>query len=102
MNGWNAGIVKMISYQKSTKIRTPYRYNMDIQSLRAGFTEGGGDIIALVENGGELQWNLVDLELCDKRIIQNFCHAAIGSLTTSALAALLNIYTRPRYYPSSF
>ena len=31
-------------------------------------------VTALVENGGELQWNLVDLELCDKRIVQNFCY----------------------------
>ena len=59
-------------------------------------------VMALVENGGELQWNLVDLESRDKRIIQNFCHAAIGSLTTSALAALLNICTRLRYHLFSF
>ena len=29
----------------------PYKYNMDIQSLRAGFFKGGGNITALVENG---------------------------------------------------
>src|SRR6266571_7075014 len=52
MNGWNAGIIKTISYQKSTKTRTPHRYNTNIQSLRAGFTEGGGDVTALAENGG--------------------------------------------------
>jgi len=27
----------------------PYRRNMDIQSLRAGFTKGGGDVTALAE-----------------------------------------------------
>ena len=29
----------------------PYRYNTDIQSLRAGFFKGGGNITALTENG---------------------------------------------------
>jgi len=46
--------VKTISYQKSTKTRTPYRHNMDIQSLKASFTEKRGNVTALVENGGEL------------------------------------------------
>ena len=49
MNGWNAGIIKIISYQKNIKTRTPYRYNIDIQSLTAGFFGGGGNIIALVK-----------------------------------------------------
>ena len=31
----------MISYWKSIKIKTPYSYNTDIQSLRAGFFGGG-------------------------------------------------------------
>ena len=52
-----------------------------------------------MELGGELRWNSVDLGSRDKGIVQKtsaiFCHAAIGSLATSALAALLNIYTRP-------
>jgi hypothetical protein len=51
MNGWNAGIMKMISYQKSIKIKTPYSYNTDVQSLRAGFFRGGGNVTALAENG---------------------------------------------------
>jgi hypothetical protein len=51
MNGWNASIMKMISYQKSIKIRTPYSYNIDVQSLRAGFFGGGGNVTALAENG---------------------------------------------------
>ena len=29
----------------------PYSYNTDIQSLRAGFFRGGGNITVLVENG---------------------------------------------------
>ena len=33
--------MKIISYQKSIKIRMSYRCNMDIQSLRAGFFRGG-------------------------------------------------------------
>jgi hypothetical protein len=41
----------MISYWKSIKIRTPYGYNMDVQSLRAGFFGGGGNVMALAENG---------------------------------------------------
>ena len=28
-----------------------YRYNTDIQSLRAGFFRGGGNVAALTENG---------------------------------------------------
>jgi hypothetical protein len=36
--------MKIISYQKSIKIRTPYGYNTDIQSLRAGFFGGGGNV----------------------------------------------------------
>ena len=31
----------MISYQKSIKIKTPYRYNTDMQSLKAGFFRRG-------------------------------------------------------------
>jgi hypothetical protein len=50
MNGWNAGIMKMISYWKSIKIKMPYGYNTDIQSLRAGFFGGGGNVTALAEN----------------------------------------------------
>jgi len=42
----------MISYLLSIKIRILYKYNTDIQSLRAGFFGGGGNVIALVENGG--------------------------------------------------
>ena len=41
----------MISYRKSIKIRTPYGYNTDVQSLRAGFFGGGGNVMALAENG---------------------------------------------------
>ena len=52
MNKWNTGIMQMISYQKNIKIRMPHKYNMDIQSLRASFTKRGGDVMALVENGG--------------------------------------------------
>src|SRR6266705_6884545 len=78
----------MISYQKSIKTRTPHKYNMDIQSLRAGFTEGGGDVTALVENGGTWwAWSYVTKGSYKTSAI--FCHAAIGSLATSALAALL-------------
>jgi len=34
---------------------------MDIQSLRVGFFGGGGNITALVENGGSWQtWIMVD------------------------------------------
>ena len=51
MNGWNAGIIKMISYWKSIKIKMPYGYNTDIQSLRAGFFRRGGNVMALAENG---------------------------------------------------
>ena len=51
MNGWNAGIMKIISYRKSIKIRTPHGYNTDVQSLRAGFFGEGGNITALAENG---------------------------------------------------
>jgi hypothetical protein len=29
----------------------PYGYNIDIQSLRAGFFKGGGNVTALAENG---------------------------------------------------
>jgi hypothetical protein len=43
--------MKIISYWKSIKIRTPYSYNMDVQSLRAGFFGGGGNVTALAENG---------------------------------------------------
>ena len=42
----------MTSYWKSITIKMPHRYNTDIQSLRAGFIEGGGNVIAQVENGG--------------------------------------------------
>src|SRR6266700_5572469 len=41
---------------------------------------------------GGKRWNLVGLESRDKRIVQNsaiFCHVAIGSPATSALAAFL-------------
>ena len=67
----------------------PHGYNTDIQSLRAGFTKGGGNVMAQVENSGKLQWNLMDLEL--HNILSNsakFCHTTIGLLITSALAAL--------------
>ena len=43
--------MKIISYQKSIKIKMPYRSNTDIQSLRAGFFGGGGTVTALAENG---------------------------------------------------
>ena len=43
--------MKIISYWKSIKIRMPYGYNTDIQSLRAGFCGGGGNVTALAENG---------------------------------------------------
>jgi hypothetical protein len=33
--------MKIISYRRSIKIRTPYGYNTDIQSLRVGFYGGG-------------------------------------------------------------
>src|SRR6266568_2532891 len=88
MNGWNAGIVKTTSYQKSTKIRTPYKYNTDIQSLGAGFTEGGGDITALAENGGTW-WAWSHMTKGSYKTSAIFCHVAIGSLATSALAAFL-------------
>jgi len=42
----------MISYLLSIQIRIPYGYDTDIQSLRAGFFGGGGNVTALVENGG--------------------------------------------------
>jgi hypothetical protein len=41
----------MISYWKSIKIKIPHSYNTDVQSLRAGFFKGGGNITALAENG---------------------------------------------------
>jgi hypothetical protein len=41
----------MISYQKSIKIKTPHSYNTDVQSLKAGFFKGGGNVTALAENG---------------------------------------------------
>src|SRR6266704_5333936 len=88
MNRWNAGIVKTISYQKSIKIRTPYRYNTNIQSLRAGFTEGGGDVTALAENGGT-RWAWSHVTKGSYKTSAIFCHVAIGSLATSALAAFL-------------
>jgi hypothetical protein len=43
--------MKIISYWKSIKIRTLYGYNTDVQSLRAGFFGGGGNVTALAENG---------------------------------------------------
>jgi hypothetical protein len=43
--------MKIISYQKSIKIKTPHSYNTDVQSLRAGFFGGGGNVTALAENG---------------------------------------------------
>ena len=43
------------------KIKTPYGHNTDIQSLRAGFCGGGGNVTALVENGG-LWWIMVDVD----------------------------------------
>ena len=43
--------MKIISYQKSIKIKTPHGYNTDIQSLRAGFFKRGGNVTALAENG---------------------------------------------------
>jgi len=42
----------MISYLLSINIRIPHKHNTDIQSLRAGFFGGGGNVTALVENGG--------------------------------------------------
>ena len=47
----------------------PHRYNIDSQSLKAGFTKRGDNITALVELSRELQWNSVDLKSHDKRII---------------------------------
>ena len=45
------------------KIKTPYRHNTDIQSLRAGFCGGGGNVTALVENGGLWwTWIMVDVD----------------------------------------
>src|SRR6266704_1089358 len=88
MNRWNTGIVKIISYQKSTKTRTPHKYNTDIQSLRAGFTKGGGDITALAENGGTW-WAWSHMTKGSYKTSAIFCHVAIGSLATSALAAFL-------------
>src|SRR6266436_4956665 len=88
MNGWNAGIVKTTSHQKSTKTRTPHRYNTNIQSLRAGFTEGGGDVTALAENGGT-RWAWSHVTKGSYKTSAIFCHVAIGSLATSAWAAFL-------------
>src|SRR6266571_4740442 len=66
----------------------PHRHNTDIQSLRASFTKGGGDVTALVKNGGTWwAWSHVTKGLYKTSAI--FCHIAIGSLATSALSALL-------------
>src|SRR6266581_4730189 len=84
----NVNTVKTINYQMSTKTRTPYRYNIDIQSLRAGFTKRGGDVTALLENSGTWwAWSHMTKGLYKTSAI--FCHVAIGSLATSALAAFL-------------
>ena len=57
----SAGIAKIIGCLLSIKTRIPHRYNMDIQSLRVGFFGGGGNVTALVENGGSWQtWIIVD------------------------------------------
>src|SRR6266568_2768952 len=61
---------------------------MDIQSLRAGFTEGGGDVIALAENGGTW-WAWSHVTKGSYKTSAIFCYVAIGSLAASALAALL-------------
>src|SRR6266568_5513511 len=61
---------------------------MDIQSLRASFTKRGGDITALVENGGTW-WAWSHVTKGSYKTSAIFCHAAIGSLAISALAALL-------------
>jgi len=53
--------VKTIGCLLSIKTRIPHGHNTDIQSLRAGFFGGGGNVTALVENGGSLQtWIIVD------------------------------------------
>jgi hypothetical protein len=45
------------------RIKTPYGHNTDIQSLRAGFCGGGGNVTALVENGGLWwTWIIVDVD----------------------------------------
>ena len=45
------------------KIKTPHGHNTDIQSLRAGFCGGGGNVTALVENGGLWwTWIMVDVD----------------------------------------
>ena len=51
INRWNTSIIRIIGYQKSIKIKTPYGHNTDIQSLRAGFCGGGGNIMELAEGG---------------------------------------------------
>ena len=49
--------MKIISYQKSIKTRTPYGHSTDIQSLRTGFCGGGGNVTALAELGGRTWQN---------------------------------------------
>ena len=66
----------------------PYRYNTDIQSLRTGCIKRGGDITALVENGGTW-WAWSHITKGSYKTSAIFCHAAIGSLAISALATLL-------------
>ena len=100
--------MRIISYWKNIKIRTPHRYSMDIQSLRAGFSRGGGNVtaqancprlpqiahvMAQVENGGKLRWNSVGWSHVTKGIV--------GSLATSALAAFL-IFEQPTAPPVFF
>ena len=56
----------------------------------------------LVESYGGTQWTWDHVTKRSYKTSSIFCHAAIGSLATSALAALLSICTRPQHYPSSF
>jgi len=53
--------VKTIGCLLSIKTRIPHGHNIDIQSLRAGFFRGVGNVTALVENGRSWQtWIIVD------------------------------------------
>ena len=50
-------------------MRTPYKYNTNTQSLRAGFYREGGNIIVLIKtiDCGRLRQNLVDGYSCMTR-----------------------------------
>ena len=48
--GTTGAVIIQISYWKSIKIKTPYSYNIDIQSLKVGFFKRGGNVTALAEN----------------------------------------------------